>query len=61
MKIYLLHAEGCHVNKNNEGTLCELMIFFCFGCGVSTSARNLLKYFSRQLQKLTDAGNLPCG
>ena len=25
-----VHAIGYHVNKNNEGTLCESTIFFCF-------------------------------
>ena len=29
VKIYSLHAEGSHVNKNNGGTLCESTILFC--------------------------------
>ena len=33
---------------------------FAFGCGLSACAGNLLKLFFSLLQKLTDAGNLPC-
>ena len=29
VKIYSLHAEGSHINKNNGGTLCESTILFC--------------------------------
>ena len=33
---------------------------FVFGCELSASAGNLLKFFFSLLQKLTDAGNLSC-
>ena len=34
---------------------------FVFGCGLSASAGNLLKFFFSLFQKLTNAGNLPRG
>ena len=51
MRIYLLHAKGCHVNKNSGGTLCELTnISFVFGCRLSASVGNLLKFLSRSFK-----------
>ena len=34
---------------------------FVFGCGLSASAGNVLKFFSCYCKKMTNAGNLPRG
>ena len=39
VKIYYLYAKGYHVNKNNEGTLCESTIFFGFWVRVICQCR----------------------
>ena len=56
----LLHVNGYYFNKNNEGTLCRTMIFFCFWMRVVCQCVSV-EIFSSLMQKLADAGNLPRG